>query len=141
MPLLDVSDVLADPMLSDTFKVRRYVRSVSEVNGRAEDRFYDTVATGVVVPASQGALSRTPDAERQGDSITVYTTFGLTLGTAQGDPTDPSGTTGADTIIWHDLEWIVTSVNDWTGFGAGFVQASCIQRPIDGAPDDPMTAE
>ena len=120
MPLLDVSDVLSDPMFQTTFQVIRSVESVTS-GGVAQQSTQTLRAMGVVTPNDDTILQRLMDGSRIAGSITVHTKFALT---------DGAGTTIADIVVWRNRQWTVTSVGDWGQFGAGFVTARCELQPV-----------
>ena len=61
MPLLDVSDILADPDFADTFDVIRYGDSVDADGVGSEAPAPITGLTGVIQPASELSLQRLAD--------------------------------------------------------------------------------
>lgn len=119
-PSLDLSDALTDDNLTDSFSV---VRRVETVNGYGES----TVATntispvyGVVTAGDDNKNKRGADEQHADKSITVITAFRL-QGPAQ------VGGTGyqPDVVIWGGDSYIVNSVDDYSHYAAGFVQAKC----------------
>lgn len=115
MPLLDVSEVIADPDFSDDLQVIRSFRSVDNT-GRTVDTpgFYDTY--GSVQPAPQASLVQIPEAERSGSYISVVTPFRLIPLT---DSTSP------DQVVWQGRSYRVRMLRDWSTYGTGFVEAIC----------------
>jgi len=120
MPLLDVSDVLLDPLFMDTMTVTRTVQSIDN-HGRAQ--FTSTVIqiTGVVTSDKGDILERIATGSRLKGSITVHT--GFVLIASDGD-------TDADVITWNGRDYTVASVNDYSTYGTGFVSASCDLKPL-----------
>ena len=132
MPLMNLALLLSDPVFSETFIVRRHGQEVDE-NGIAYEQFYDTEVVGVVVPfAGPGERIATAEGERQADDLQIFTTYGLTLGNNRPDPDHPSRLSSGDTVLWHDTEWILTDIMDWSSFG--FIEARAVLKPIDAAP-------
>lgn len=126
MPVLDVTEILGDPDFAQQIMVRRGVLTEDD-NGRGSMSYPPDVSTSaVVVPASGYDLMRLPDAERNEEHIRVYTQFPLSIG--QG----PSQT--ADLIIFHGKQYVVTQLDDYTDFGAGFVSALCAMRSLENEP-------
>lgn len=113
MPDLDLTDVLTDPDFADTFVVRRLVEAVG-ANGRAAKRTFDSQAVGVVTPGSDNSLAIGADEGHAGKTLTVITTFRI-----QG----PAPGFLPDLIYWGGDFFKVTKVEDYSRYGAGFVQA------------------
>ena len=120
MPLLDVSDVLADPDFADTMTVARSVQTVGD-NGRVQISSQTIPISGVVTSDAGDILERVANGSRLKGSITVHTTFQLVAS---------DGDTDADVITWAGREYTVASVNDYSRYGAGFVAASCDLKPL-----------
>ena len=115
MPLLDVSEILFDPDFMDAnIPVIRSVRTM--VNGRTVDTPGQYVMTANIQPSSAADLRRLPEAERIGSFITVVTQFKLQPLTS---------TNGPDIVVWQGNNFRVKSVNDWSQYGNGFVNAVC----------------
>lgn len=118
MPLLDVSEVFTDPMLIDTFQVIRRLQVVNQY-GEVTPGKQTVNATGVIQAAGDNSLIRQEDFQAQAKTIDVYTQFRLrgvaeTIGKTQYQP---------DIIVWHGDNFLVRSVEDFSGFGQGFVHA------------------
>ncbi|MEZ2410544.1 hypothetical protein AB6806_27485 [Bosea sp. RCC_152_1] len=116
MPLLDVSDVLADPLFADTATITRTVVTVDPATGRTIET-PTTTPISVVVTSDKGRnLQRNPEAALSEGSIIVHTAFTLTEG---GNGVD------ADIIDWNGRKWTVVTVDDYSRYGAGFTCAMC----------------
>jgi len=115
MALLDVTEVLFDPILCDDFAVVRSTRSVSQAGLTVDTPGYYT-AYGSVQPSSGADLNILPEMERIGAHITVTTTFRLVALT---------DSTAADQVVWNGKLYRVMHVNDWSAYGQGFVEAIC----------------
>lgn len=114
MPLLDVTDILFDPDLADTFNVLRRTEVVGG-NGRSQvTEARSTCIVGVVTMASPDDLKRFPDAQLTGRTIMVCTPFRLR---ASGDGFQP------DQIEYDGNLYTVVAIDPYTRFGAGFVEA------------------
>lgn len=124
MPLLDLSRVLVNPLLTDTFTVNRRTQAVNNY-GEASTT---TVATpdvgGVVFPSDENDLRRLPDMDVQAKAITVITTFAL-----RGESETGSGGGEVqfkpDVVVWNGNNFIVRVVEDYSNYGAGFIRAIC----------------
>ena len=122
MALLDVSEVLIDPMLATEISV---VRRSSVVNDFGEEEVTEQTFPAVgVITSTANPMERGPDAQVQPDTITVRTPFPL-VGPAEG--------VQADVIVWKGRRWVVFKPADYTHFGAGFVSADCEALDLVGA--------
>ena len=120
MPFLDVSEVLGDPELADTFNVTRR-RDVLDGNGRTtptvEGIFTDIV--GVVTQQDPSDLLRTEDGQIVPRRIFIATTFQVIgaseapLGGVQYQP---------DVITWNGSDYLVTSVMPYSRYGNGMYE-------------------
>lgn len=120
MAFLDVSDILADPDFADSFTVTRAVQTVGS-DGMAAQTVTTAAASGVVQAGSGDVLNLLPESARVAGTIEIHTTFRLKLATATGP---------ADVVTWGGQDYLVTLVNDYSSFGAGYVMAVCTLRPL-----------
>lgn len=118
MALLDVSEVLTDPDLADSFIVNRRAESVNQ-NGRMTMNVQPFEAVGVVCAASPNDLKRLPEDQRTQRAISVTTTFRLRASAPGYQP---------DLVLWDGNFFIVADLQPYTNYGAGFVQAICIAQ-------------
>lgn len=124
MPFLDVTDVLLDPDFCDT--TLTYKHRVVQVDS---DGFATTVISdplpfsGVVTVDSSIQAQLRMSGQTVNGNILVITATRLT-----------SGGTGVlgDLVKYQGREYLVMSVDPYTAYGAGFVQAHCELNPIDG---------
>lgn len=124
MPTLDVNDAF-DPSFIDTFVVTRRTEIVNQF-GRATFTAQVFEATGVVVPTSPNDLQRLPEMQFMNKSISIYTQENL-----QG----PSPGMMPDEILWHGSQFVVHALDDYSGYGRGFLMAICLSiEAIDPAP-------
>lgn len=125
-PLLDVTVVLNSPMFMTTFTVVRRVNSVDDY-GRTvvnEDRIE---LSGVIVPAGLNTQERPKEYATGRRSIAVYTQFRLR---PQVDGSIP------DLVLYRGDDYLVETVEDYTVFGAGFVQAYCTSQDLQDQPPE-----
>jgi galactose-6-phosphate isomerase len=121
MPNIDVTELLSDPDFATAFDVIRTAQAVGST-GRATGTPATTSGViGVIVPLSTTELDRFPEGERLHGRVRVITTFRLSSGDA------PST---ADIVVWKGRQWTVVQVNDYSEFGAGFMDATCEMRPL-----------
>lgn len=110
-PLLDVSEVLTDPMFTDsTFVCRREVETVG-ADGVSTYTSTTFSFTGTPIQNAGELLQRLDDGTRHSDSIDIYTRTEL----SSGNQTHP-----ADVIVWNGREYTVAKVLDWSAYGRGF---------------------
>lgn len=115
-PLLDVTEVLIDPMFQDTeIQVTRVTETIDN-NGVAQHVETTTQFAGVVVQNSGDQLKRLEDGSRHGDSISIYT---------QTDLVDGKEGRTADIVTWQARRYTVMNVLDWSTYGRGFKHAIC----------------
>lgn len=115
MPTLDLSDAF-DPSFLDDLIVERSTESV-DIHGRTHASTTLVTIEGVVTATSPDDLVRVPEAEYMNKTITIYTQYRLR---------GPSEGIDSDVIQWHGSRFIVRAVDDFSGYGEGFVQAVCM---------------
>lgn len=138
MSFIDVSDVILDPMVAD--QVVTVVRRQQAVNAQGEDVVAETLVPGVVAavyPTGDESLVREEAFSAQNQTIAVCTIFRL-----RGQTRDAAGASWLpDLVIWDGNPYIVRSVNDFTRFGAGFVEAECEAFNWQQRPAEPQPAQ
>jgi hypothetical protein len=123
MPLLDVTDVLLDPMFQDTSLTCTRQAQTIDANGMASNAQTVTRFAGVVTNDTGDQLIRRADGSRIEGSITIHTRFGLIDGKIGFD---------ADLVTWQGRQYTVVNVRDWSTYGRGFVAAQCELIPLSG---------
>ncbi len=113
MPFLDVTDVLSYPDFQTTFGVIRTATNVSNL-GETVLTPQNYFVSGVVEPASTKELERLPEAERLSGTIRIFTTFRLS---------DGDETITADVVVWNGRQYTVKTVDDFSEFGRGYIDA------------------
>lgn len=111
---LDVSEVLLDPTLVDSFTVRRRAETVNEFGESTMSIVVIPNVIGVITSYFDNSLNRLDDREFMKRELSVVTRFRL-----QG----PSPGFQPDTILWNGNEFLVKKVEPYTSFGFGFIQA------------------
>lgn len=118
MAMLDVSDILLDPELTDLVTL---IHRQSNVNGHGENELTETVVPNVrmcVQGAGPEALERVPDAARLTDIITVY---------YRGELIAESPGGYCDVIVWKGRRYQVKVIpNNFSNYGAGYTMADCL---------------
>lgn len=122
MPQLDVSSVLFDPMFADQLTCLRQTETVGTdgMNNPTDARI---PFSGVVTSNAGDVLDVIAEGTRVKGSITVHTVFRLRM---SGDGID------ADHVLYNGVEYIVDNINDYSRYGAGFIAADCIIKPVTG---------
>lgn len=122
MALLDVSlDTLLDPMLTDSFTVKRRPEFIA---GTGRSSTTDTILPniiGVVTMASGKDLERLPDDEVFERVISVVTSFALQGETQGAQP---------DVVVWRGNNYVVRAIDLYPQFGGGFIQAICTSMDL-----------
>jgi hypothetical protein len=139
MPTLDVSELLTDDLFTETVTVLR--RKETLVKGRpvltvttfsgvlASIQPKDTVIGGNFV-------ERAPDMEYRGSNLIAYTKFRLRGVALQAVPSQPDADYQPDVVIWNGDHFLVGLTNDFSHFGAGYMQAELVStEAVDYAPD------
>lgn len=114
MPLLDVSFVLDDVMLADTFDVQRRLNTVGS-NGRVTatpDEVFLGVG-GVVTQQSSSDLMRTEDGQTIPKRIFIASRFQFMAVTSTNQP---------DEVTWDGVVYTVTSSLPYSRYGSGFYE-------------------
>lgn len=127
-PFLDVSDVLLDPVLAQTFQIKRRTETVGS-NGRVSISEITHSSIGVICMASGNQLSRLDDSQRMGRHLSIVTKFRLQGPTEGKQP---------DLIYWEGDWFIVQDLDIYTQYGAGFIQA--VVGSIDVMDQPPFTS-
>lgn len=122
MPWLDVSDVITDPFLADSFTVVRRMQTVNQQGETSILVMGSYSAIGVVTPTGSNSLVRAEAYESQSDSVQIITMFRL-----RSASQDVAGINWQpDLIQWNGITYQIKTLNDFTRFGAGFIQAEAI---------------
>ena len=124
MPGLDVNVVLYSQLRMDTFTVVRRESGVNE-QGRTVTIERKIPTTGVVQPTGANTQERPKDYATGRKSCLVVTQFRLRAQTQGYIP---------DLVLWRGDDYLVETVEDYTNYGRGFVQASCTSQDLQDAP-------
>lgn len=134
MPQIDVTRLTRSPMIAGSaFQVQRR-RQVVNRFGETVTRTTLLDGVGAVYPSGDNSLVRQADYEVQANTITVVTTFRL-----QGAAAVGSTNYLPDLVIWNGNPYLVSTVNDFSQYGAGFIEAECssqsmVDNPSPGLP-------
>jgi galactose-6-phosphate isomerase len=114
MPTIDMSEVLLSPEFMDTVTIYRRTQQVSDFGEMTtvNKPFYNV---GVVVTTTPpNALLRGEDEQNEPNTFTIISTFRL-----QG----PTTNTQPDLVLYLGNQFIIDSVEEYTRYGSGFVEA------------------
>lgn len=114
MPMLDVSFMVSDPMLADSFTVTRRLDSV-DAHGRTAitvESVFPAIV-GVVTQQDPADLMRRDDGQMMPRQITVCSTF-IFRGASKGYQ--------PDVITFDGVDFTVKHVLDYSRFGGGTVE-------------------
>lgn len=121
MPMLNVMPAVTNLLMQDRADV--YQRC-EVVNGFGESTTSREVHKGipcVIWPGGQNKLDRRPEAQSTEKVIEMVSRFAFNMA---------SDGKQADVIAWRGDEYTVTSVVDYSQYGAGFTQAMAAKRPV-----------
>jgi hypothetical protein len=120
MPEIDLSWVALDSYLAgEAFQVERRVQTV---NSYGEVGITTTVLDGIggISPTGSNSMVREDAFQSKSKTIRVITTFPLRgPSIASGQDFQP------DIVLWAGDRYVVVSINDYTHYGVGFVEAEC----------------
>jgi galactose-6-phosphate isomerase len=113
MPTLDVSWVTQEPEFADMFQVLRRPETISQT-GRSVTSQVTATAYGTIVPTGDNSLVRQTDYELGRKTLTIYTTYRLQQAAPGYQP---------DLVLYRGNQYVVSSVEDFSAFGEGFIVA------------------
>lgn len=129
-PWLDLTEVIEDPYFEDSFTVLRRKQTVNSFGEPVivVEHTYPDVG-GIVIPTGNNSLVRQEAFESQQNAIQIITKFRLR-------PASKDGTVDyqPDIVQWDGSSYLVRTSNEYTRFGAGFVQVDCIATDYNPAP-------
>lgn len=115
MALLDVSEVISDPLFTTTVTLVRTEEFVNDL-GEATWRDAETRDVSAVVTADTKTIERLPDALRRAGTILVRFLV---------KDFDAYQARGYDAVVWRGRRFVVKDAADYSHFGAGFVRMVC----------------
>lgn len=120
-PILDVSEVIGDPLVAgEAFQVIRRQASVT-AGGVNQVQTITFQALGSIQPTGDNSLVREEAYQVQAKTIKVITNFLL-----RGVSKDASGSSfQPDLVLWNGDYYLVRSVDNWSHYGVGMVEAEC----------------
>lgn len=126
MALLDMSEVITDPDFAEPADALTLERNVQTIDGGGMATNTPTLTPfSAVVCARDGSrMTRSEDGEMVESSLSIHTLTHLTAGSPPDVP--------ADVVQWKGARYTVANTNDYSHFGAGFVQADLELLPVAG---------
>lgn len=122
MPEIDVSEILLDSVIASTrFSVVRR-RSWTDNNGISQKMSQTVHAIGSVTPTGDSTLDRGDDFQSQPKTLLVITRFFLRNAALDADGVNWQ----PDLVLWQGNHYLVSSIEDFSQFGVGFVAATCL---------------
>jgi galactose-6-phosphate isomerase len=113
MATLDVSWVPLEAEFADRFDVVRRPETISE-SGRSSTTQVTATAFGTVYPTGDNSLVRQADYELGRKTLTVVTPYRLQQAAPGYQP---------DVVLYRGNQYVVSALEDFSQYGAGFVVA------------------
>ena len=120
MALLDVSEVIRDPIFTTSIKLVRRIED-ADADGNAVWRDAESTSVEAVVTSDSKAIERLPDALQRAGTILVRFMIADAPG-FQGS--------GYDFVIWRGKRFVVKDATDYSHFGQGFIRMVCWPEEI-----------
>ena len=120
MALLDVSEVIRDPLFTTSIKLVRRIED-ADADGNAVWRDAESTSVEAVVTSDSKAIERLPDALQRAGTILVRFMVEDAPG-FQGS--------GYDFVIWRGKRFVVKDATDYSHFGQGFIRMVCWPEEI-----------
>lgn len=115
MALLDVSEVISDPLFTTPVTLVRTEEYVNDL-GEATWRDAETRDVSAVVTSDTKTIERLPDALRRAGTILVRFLV---------KDFEDFRARGYDAVVWRGRRFVVKDAADYSHFGAGFVRMVC----------------
>lgn len=131
MPDIDVTEILSDSDIAGVPFV--VVRREEVVNVHGESELVETRidAVGSVQPTGDNSLVREEAYQTQAKTLKVVTTFLL-----RGESKAAGRSYQPDLVLWQGDYYLVRTVEDYSQYGAGMVDAECTS--VDHVDDAPI---
>lgn len=123
MPLLDMSDALLSPEIASFVTVLRRTENVNNFGEASNVVQHIPRVVAVVTNPGPNDLKRLPEYSAGDSVISVVTRYPL-RGASQVNPVDNYQ---PDVILWRGAQYLVQDLKDYTAYGAGFVEALCVE--------------
>lgn len=116
MPDLDVSDLLLDPDFAGFLTIQRRAEVLVKGRPSGTPGTISPQPVGVIIPQNDSPMVRGPDQQNLPRLIQVHTPFRLRGASTGYEP---------DLVIYLGAPYVVNKVQDFSPYGAGFIQADC----------------
>jgi hypothetical protein len=122
--MIDVSDVVSDPDLAQSFTIQRSTGQF--VQGGWQDTISLVAAYGVITVTDPQVLSMLPEADRPEGAMSFYSTLPIfethKLDPTYGGPSYGVGVYGggqgvSDVIVWRNNSYRIVKVFNWVDYG------------------------
>lgn len=120
MALLDVSEVIRDPLFTTSIQLVRRIEGVDD-DGNAVWRDGDALSVEAVVTSDTKTIDRLPDALQRAGTILVRFMV---------DDAPGFHGSGYDFVIWRGKRFVVKDATDYAHFGQGFIRMVCWPEEI-----------
>lgn len=121
MVMINVMPAVQSLLMQDRVNVyRRSLTSNGYGEGKTNSQKFENVPA-VVGPSGQNKLDRRPEAQSTEKVIEIIANFAFTMASPGFQ---------ADVVEWRGESYTVTSVLDYSQYGAGFTQAMAEARPM-----------
>lgn len=116
MAQIDITELLVDPDFIDPISI---IHRISTVNNFGENVLVESVATGYgsVQPATGKTIQRLPEGLRVADVSEFY---------VKGTLVTDGSSLYPDILVFRGLRYQVQTVNDYSNWGAGWCQGTCV---------------
>ena len=122
MPEIDVSDIILDPFIAG--EQLTVLRRTETIGSNGVTTIVETTVTpapyGSVRPTGANSLVREDAYQQQAKTIRVVTNFAL-----RGAANDGTAGYQPDVVVWGGSRFLVQTVEDYSRYGAGMIQADC----------------
>jgi hypothetical protein len=119
MANIDMSELLLDPDFVDAIDIRHMAVAVGTDGIAVRTVTYTRDVLVCVQPASGDILRMAPEAARIDGALVAYSRTELRTVSDAGD---------GDSFIWRGMEYVVTSCQPWSTWGAGYYAATLAPR-------------
>lgn len=113
--MLDMSSIVLDPRFAQIFTVKRFAGKWQ--SGRFVESSTDIQMTGTISIANAKQIEFIPEGDRIGGEIAIHTTEPL-YNSRNGTDVSQGGT--SDIVLWHNDEYKIYQVNEYSDYGYYF---------------------
>jgi hypothetical protein len=113
--MIDLSSIVTDPRFAQAFIVKRF--SGKWQAGRFVETSTDIQMIGTISIANAKQIEFIPEGDRIGGEIAIHTTQPL-YNSRNGTDVSQGGT--SDLVIWHNDEYKIYQVNEYSDYGYYF---------------------